>query len=64
MPPITDEAIRILAAIRELKLLAPEAYIALLREADRLRRERRASHLGRVHVEMALDRLAEMLLGE
>ena len=59
MPTATTEALMMLAAIRELGMMTAAAYIELLRAADRIRRERRAAWLGRVHIELAMDSLAE-----
>lgn len=58
-PLVTNEALRMLAAIRECGMMPPEAYEALVREAERIRRERKAFWLGRVHLEEAMDNLAE-----
>lgn len=57
MPTATTEALEMLAAICELELMTSAAYMELLRAADRIRRERGATRLGRVHIEQAMDEM-------
>lgn len=50
---VTDSALRFMSGMR--RVMSSGAYIAVLRAAERIRHERGASWLGRIHLEMALD---------
>ena len=53
---ITDTALRFLAAIKHEH--GPDRYVEVVRVADAIRRERKATWLGRVHLDLALERMA------
>ena len=52
---VTDAAMRFLAAIKH--ELGVERYVEVVRAAETIRKERRASWIGQVHCELAMERL-------